>query len=402
MKYNFDEVINRRNTNCMKWDGEEWIRNMGITDRFDEETISAYTADMDFRCPGPVIDAVVKVAEEGIYGYSYLKSEHPYYDAVVNWFSRYGWEIRKEEICAIQGTLNGIGKSVSRFTKPGENVIIFTPVYGVFSMVIQGSGKGVARCRLLYRDDGYATIDFELFEKLAARKENTAVLFCNPQNPGGRIWSREELAQVADICKRYQLYLLSDEVHCDLVRCGLQYCPMGIVAGDYEKLIVFTSPNKTFNIAGFQVCNVVIPDEKTRKAFMEDVGFSFVSQFGIAACQAAYEEGAEWLEQVKAYIDGNIDWALEYMKGHLPKVICWRPEATYCLWMDFRAYGLHEKELTEKIMKKANVILEGGIMFDPDGGDGYMRICMPSARSTIKEAFRRIGTVFAEESAYER
>ncbi len=398
MKYDFDKIIDRRNTNCMKWDGAQWLEKMGITDRFDEDTISVYTADMDFQCPQPVIDAVVNVAKQGIYGYSFLKSDHSYFESVCKWFARYGWTIRKEEICAIQGTLNGIGTAIGRFTKPGENVIIFTPVYGVFGAVIEGAGRGVSRCQLIYEEDGYTTIDFVKFEMLAAKAENTAVLFCNPQNPSGRIWSREELDKVVEICRKYDLYLLSDEVHCDLVRTGLVYCPMALSAGDYEKLLVFTAPNKTFNIAGFQVCNVVIPNETVRGQFRECMGFSFVSQFGIAACQAAYNEGQEWLEQVKEYIDANIDWVLSFMKENLSKVRCWRPEATYCLWMDFSAYGLTAEELEHKIMKEANVILEGGTMFDPEGGQAFMRICLPSAKSVIQEAYYRIARALNKEA----
>ncbi len=398
MRYNFDEVIDRRNTNSMKWDGAEWLKMMGITDHFDEETISLFTADMDFRCPKPVVDAVTRVAEEGIYGYSYLKPEHAYYDAVVSWFAAYGWEIRREEICAIQGTLNGIAKAIGCFTKPGEQVIIFTPVYGVFPSVIEGAGRSTARCPLTYDEDGYTSIDFELFERMAARKENTAVLFCNPQNPTGKIWSREELSRLVDICKKYRLTLISDEVHCDLVRSGLSYQPVGAVAGNYDKVLIFTAPNKTFNMAGMQVCNVVVPDEAVRRRFMDAVGFSFISQFGIVACQAAYEEGGEWLEQVKAYIDANIDWAMEFLKRQLPKVRCVRPEATYCLWMDFGAYGLSEKELADKIMREANVILEGGDMFDPGRGQTYLRICLPSSRSVIEEAFQRIEAVMKKGS----
>lgn len=397
MRYDFDTVVDRRNTNCMKWDGADWLKTMGITDRFDEDTISVYTADMDFRCPQPVIDAVQRVAARGIYGYSYLDSKHSYYDSVAAWFARYGWNVRREEICAVQGTLSAIGTAIRTFTAPGENVIILTPVYGVFRMVIQSTGRGVAYCRLRSDESGYTTVDFDLLEELAARKENTAVLFCNPQNPTGRIWSRDELRRVVEICRRHDLWLFSDEVHCDLVRCGLQYNPMGVAAAGYEKLLVFTAPNKTFNMAGFQVCNVMIPNDTTRARFQEAVGFSFISQFGIAACQVAYDEGGEWLEQVKDYIDGTIDWAIAYMREHMPRVKCWRPEATYCLWMDFGAYGLGERELARRVMKVANVILEGGAMFDPEGGQQFMRICLPSSRTVIQEAYRRIAAVLEED-----
>lgn len=390
MKYNFDEVVNRRNTNCMKWDGGELLKQMGITNRFDEETISVFTADMDFKCPPEVIKAVKEVAEFGVYGYPYLKKDSPYYDIVINWFKKYNWNIQREEIVPIQGTLDGIQKAIRLFTKAGDGVIIFTPVYGVFQMVIEGGERTVVRCQLKYDESGRTSIDFEKFEQLAKEASNTAVLFCNPQNPSGVIWSEEELKHVVEICRKYDLLLISDEVHCDLTRMGLTYHPMATCIGGYDKFFAFTAPNKTFNIAGFQVCNVVVPDEKVREQFATLYSFHSPSQFGIVACMAAYGKSADWLEELRTYIDGNMDWALEFMKEHLPKVKCLRPEATYCLWMNFEEYGYSETELFERIMNKANVALKAGSAFDPDGGQQYMRICMPSARSEIQTAFQRM------------
>ena len=390
MKYNFDEVVNRRNTNCMKWDGGELLKEMGITNCFDEKTISVFTADMDFKCPPEVIKAVKEVAEFGIYGYSYLKKDSSYYDIVMNWFKKYNWNIQKEEIVPIQGTLDGIQKAIRLFTKAGDGVIIFTPVYGVFQMVIEGGERTVVRCQLKYDESGRTTIDFEKFEQLAKEVSNTAAIFCNPQNPSGVIWSEEELKKVVKICRKYDLLLISDEVHCDLTRMGFTYYPMATCTDGYEKFFAFTAPNKTFNIAGFQVCNVVVPDDKVREQFAALYSFHSPSQFGIAACMAAYGKSEEWLEELRTYIDGSIDWALEFMKEHMPKVKCLRPEATYCLWMNFEEYGYSETELFDRIMNKANVALEAGSAFDPEAGQQYMRICMPSARSEIQTAFRRI------------
>ena len=394
MTYNFDEVINRRNTNCMKWDGGELLKEMGITDRFDADTISAFTADMDFRCPPKVVDAVVETAKFGIYGYPYLKKDSPYYDIVRNWFRRYNWNIKNEEIVPIQGTLDGIRNAIRLYTNTGDGVIIFTPVYGVFQMVIEGGERQVVRCRLLYGEDGRTSIDFNRFESLAKDPSNRAVLFCNPQNPSGVIWTEDELRRVVEICRKYDLLLISDEVHCDLTRMEYSYNPMALYVDGYEKFFAFTAPNKTFNMAGFQVCNVIIPDEKVRGRFAALYAFHSPSQFGIAACMAAYGESEDWLTELRKYIDGNMDWALAFMKEQMPKAKCFRPEATYCLWMNFEEYGFDEQELYHRIMNQANVALEAGSAFDPDGGQQYMRICMPSARSEIQAAFERIAEAF--------
>ncbi len=395
MTYNFDEVINRRNTNCMKWDGGELLEKMGITDRFDDDTISAFTADMDFLCPPKVVHAVVETAKFGIYGYPYLKKDSSYYDIVGNWFQKYNWNIRREEIVPIQGTLDGIQKAIRLYTNAGDGVVIFTPVYGVFQMVIESAERKVVRCRLLYGDDGRTSIDFDRFETLAKDSSNRAVLFCNPQNPSGVIWTEEELRHVAEICRKYNLLLISDEVHCDLTRMEYTYTPMALCVDGYEKFLAFTAPNKTFNIAGFQVCNVIIPDEKVREQFAALYAFHSPSQFGIAATMAAYGESEDWLMELRKYIDGNIDWALQFMKEKMPRAKCFRPEATYCLWMNFEKYGYKEEELYHRIMTQANVALEAGCAFDPDGGQQYMRICMPSARSEIQTAFERIAEALA-------
>jgi cystathionine beta-lyase len=390
MKYDFDTVVDRRNTNCMKWDAGEFLQSIGITGRFDEDTISAFTADMDFRCAQPIVDAVTEVARFGVYGYPHLKADSEYYDIVAKWFEQYEWKIEKEEIVAIQGTLDGIQKAIQLFTDPGEGVIIFTPVYGVFRNIIEGGRRIPVNCRLLYEESGRTVIDYEAFEALAQKDENTAVLFCNPQNPSGNIWCREELDRVVEICKKYNLLLISDEVHCDLTRVGIRYTPMAVCAKDHAKFLAFTAPNKTFNIAGLQVCNVVVPDAEVRKDFAALYAFHSPSQFGIAACMAAYEKSTDWLNQLRQYIDESMDWAINFMREYMPKVKCWRPEATYCLWLNFEAYGYDEQELCRRIMTDANVALEAGAAFDPEGGQQYMRICMPSAKSVIQEAFKRI------------
>ncbi len=390
MKYDFDEIIERRNTNCMKWDGEEFVRDVGVEAHFDDDTISVFTADMDFRCPEPVIKAVTEVAQFGVYGYPYIDSNNKYYDSVIRWFSKYGWNIKKSELLSMQGTLGGISTAIRTFTDIGERVIILTPVYGVFQFTIRSAGRDIVMCHLKRDDKEYYTIDFGELERLAKDEKNTALLFCNPHNPVGRVWTENELKKVVEICKKYDLLLISDEVHCDLTRIGISYNPMGKYTDGHAKSLIFTAPNKTFNVAGFQVCNVVVPDEQVCAKFKQEVGFSHISQFGAAACEAAYNEGEEWLEQLREYLDDTIDWALQYMRNRMPKVKCGRPEATYCLWMDFSEYHYEMEELVDRISNKANVILEEGFMFDPDQGHQFMRICVPSSRKVIQEAFERI------------
>lgn len=395
MNYNFDAKIERKDTYSAKWDGFPMFKAIGISERVDENTLPLFTADMDFQCPDSVKEEILKTAEHNLYGYTTL---HPsmggrYYKAVKSWFQRrYHWNINQEEIVYVDGTISAIRHAILAFTKQNDGVIINRPIYPPFTKVIQETGRKVVNNALINKD-GYYEFDFEDFERKAAFPETTCFLLCSPHNPTGRIWKDEELIRLYEICKRHQVLIVSDEVHCDLTRSEMIYHPIATLV-DGENLIACTAANKTFNIAGLKATNVIIKNEILRKKYQEQIGMIFLSPFTIAATVGAYNGGEEWLEQLKKYLDCSFDWVLNFIHRRLPKVKCICPESTYVLWMDFREYGLSDEEIHKKIYVDANVVLEDGIKFDPENGKGFQRICLSTRLELIQEAFERIAREF--------
>jgi cysteine-S-conjugate beta-lyase len=398
LKYNFDEVIERHGTFCVKWDYAEFLKTYGITERFDEETIPVFTADMDFRCAQPISDALRKLVEHNVYGYTAVFPQGiglKYYEAITRWFERrHHWTILPEEIIYINGTVEAVKLAIEALTEKGEGVLINRPIYSPFALVIQKTGRVVVNSQLCNNNnDGYYTIDFDDFEAKAADPQTKLFILCNPHNPTGRIWTDEELIRMADICRKHCVSIVADEIHGDLIRKGMEFHPLVSAAGS-KGILTCTAVNKTFNLAGLHATNVVIQDPDLRKRFKDYIGWIMPNPFTVAAVIAAYNEGEEWLEQLLEYLDGNIDWVLDFLKNRMPKVKCFRPEGTYILWMDFRGYGLSAKEIHQKIYIDANVVLEGGVMFDPHHSNGFERICVPTRRALLQEAFERIALQF--------
>jgi cysteine-S-conjugate beta-lyase len=396
VKYDFDEVVDRKGTFSMKWDYAEFLKTYGITERFDADTIPVHIADMDFRCAQPISDALKKVAEHNIYGYTHVFPYSiglKYYEAIVRWFKkRHHWTIRPEEIVYVNGTVEAVKLAIQAFTEKGEGVLINRPIYSPFASVIQKTGRVVVNSQLL-NNNGYYTIDFEDFEAKAAVPKTKLFILCNPHNPTGRIWTDEELTRMTAICKKHGVLMVADEIHGDLIRKDLVFHPLTSVV-DPTGILTCTAVNKTFNLAGLHATNVVIQDPKLRAQFVDSIGWVAPNPFTVAAVIAAYNEGEEWLEQLRDYLDGNIDWVLDFLKKRMPQVKCFRPEGTYIMWMDFRDYGLSAQEIHRRIYLEANVVLEGGALFDPDHGDGFERICVPSPRSVLETVFERIARQF--------
>lgn len=396
MKYNFDEIIDRKDTFSLKWDYAEFLKTYGITERFDEETIPVHTADMDFRCAQPISDALKKLAEHNIYGYTAVfpyGAGLKYYEAIIRWFKkRHDWAIRPEEIVYVNGTVEAVKLAIQAFTEKGSGVLINRPIYSPFAMVIQKAGRVVVNSQLR-NNNGYYTIDFEDFEAKAADTKTRLFILCHPHNPTGRIWTDEELTRMAAICKKHGVIILADEIHGDLIRKDLEFHPLASVA-DPKDILTCTAVNKTFNLAGLHATNVVIQDLNLRMKFVDSIGWITPNPFTVAAVIAAYNEGEEWLEQLREYLDGNIDWVLDFLKKKMPDVKCFRPEGTYIMWMDFRGYGLSTQEIHRKIYMDANVVLEGGALFDPDCGGGFERVCVPAPRAVLEEVFERIARQF--------
>jgi cysteine-S-conjugate beta-lyase len=394
MKYNFDEIVNRRGTYSVKWDGGEFIKRAGLTKRYDEETLPLFTADMDLPVPQPLLDALHKTVDNRIFGYSIFPNE--YYEAIQYWFKkRHDWEIKKEEIIYSPGTVHALNIAVRAFTEPGDGVIIQRPVYPPFTRAIEGNGRQVVNNALICDDEGYYSIDFKDFEAKAKEEKTKLFILCNPHNPIGRVFNREELKKLADICVQNGVLIIADEIHGDLIRRNQTFIPIAKATDNNNHIITCTAINKTFNVAGLHCTNVIIPNQAHKKTFSKEMGMQMASPFTISALIAVYNEGEDWLEQLKEYIDGTMEFVQRFLAEKMPKVKVRIPEGTYVMWMDFSAYGISPKEVHDRIYNKANVILEDGSMFG-DEGVNYQRICIPSPRPMIKEAFERIAREFEE------
>lgn len=392
MQYNFDEVINRRGTASLKWDSGELLKTFGITERFDEETISLFVADMDFACPEPLLRALHERVDTRIFGYSMHASAPEYFTAIQDWFQRrHNWRIDQGSIVYSPGTVEALDAAVRAYAKPGEGVIIQRPVYGPFTQVIERNHRTLIN-NALVDNDGYYTIDFADFEAKAKEPQNKLFILCSPHNPVGRVWTPDELRQMAEICLANDVVLVADEIHGDLVRKGYTHHPIRTIVDD-ERLISCTAINKTFNVAGLHCSNIIIDDATMRRQFTDVLGFKAPSPFTISALIAAYTECEDWLTQLNAYIDGNFAFLEEFLRKEMPQVRLRQPEGTYIGWLDFRGYGLEPAEVHRRIYQQANVVLEDGGIFGSEG-TGYQRICLPSPRSIIQEALERIADQF--------
>ncbi|MEH7180384.1 MalY/PatB family protein [Neobacillus vireti] len=395
MKYNFDEIVNRRGTYSIKWDGGQIIKDIGLTERYDEDTIPLFTADMDLPVPQPLIEALHKTVDHRIFGYSVFPDE--YFKAVQHWFKkRHDWEFKKEDIIYSPGTVHALNVAVRAFTKPGDGIIIQRPVYPPFTSSIEANGRTVVNNALKSNEEGYYSIDFEDFEQKAKDESTKMFILCNPHNPTGRIFNTDELRKLADICVKNDVLIIADEIHGDIVRRNQTFIPIAKAAEEHAKHIVtFTAINKTFNLAGLHCTNVIIPNPELRQTFNGVMGMHLPSPFTVSALISVYHDGEEWLEQLKEYIDGTMEWAVEFLAEKMPKVKVRIPEGTYIMWMDLSGYGISPDEVHDRIYNKANVLLEDGKMFGEEGLQ-YQRICIPSPRPMIKEAFARIAREFED------
>ena len=394
MHYDFDRVIDRHGTYAVKWSG---VQLFGPNVHFNQDTIPMMIADMDLPCPQPVIDAMHRVADHGMYGYSSHICDPQYNTSLCRWFlDRHGWKIRPGEVLHSHGTFDALTHVALMKTRPGEGVILMNPVYGHFSQDVVKWGRQAVFCHLLSDNEGYYTIDYAKLEALAADPNNSLLIFCNPHNPVGRVWTAEEIAKVADICEKHSVFVISDEVHCDHLRAGVHFTPYLTACGDKGNAISLVGINKSFNMAGLSCSNAVIQDEDLRREVLENYPMVMPSPFAIAGHIAAYTEGDEWMDQVCAYIDGNIRWALDFFAREMPKVKVGCPEGTYFLWLDFRGYGLSDEEVHKRIYQDANVFLQDGTVHDPEAGHCFQRMCVPCARSVLETACRRIRDAFSD------
>ncbi len=387
MTYDFDSIVDRSHTYSFKKDC--------LPEGAPADCLSFWVADMDFPCADPIIQALHDRIDRKIYGYTSYENEDVY-AAVTGWFKKhYNWEIDKSSISFSPGVVPAFSFLIMALTEPGDGVIIQRPVYYPFTKKIENNGRKVINNPLIYENGTYR-MDYEDLEQKLQDPKNKGILFCSPHNPVGRVWSRDELRQMVDLCKKYGKWIISDEIHCDLVRKGITHHPLLTVAPDYqEQIIACTAPSKTFNLAGMQISNIIIPNPEYKKKFdfiLDDRFGLMATPLGIAAVLAAYTQGEEWLEQVKDYIDSNIDFVREYVRENLPEAKYIESQGTYLVWLDLRAYCQDEKKLEFMMHNHAKVALDEGYIFG-DEGKGFERINVASPRSMIVDCMNRIKSV---------
>lgn len=407
--YDFDRPIDRRHdarSYSQKWSCSEALaKRLGVKEITDNH-IALFTADMDLRCAQPILDALHATVDHGIFGYSTLDGCSAYTDAIHGWFERHDrWDVDCDLMSLSAGTVKALDVCVQAFTKPGDGIIIQRPVYPPFMHVVEDNDRMILNNQLIRHTakdpegDLYYSIDFDNLEELAARPEAKMLILCNPHNPVGRVWSVEELERMAQICMKHDVLIVADEIHGDLVCEGITMHHMAQVAPE-ARVITCTAVNKTFNLAGLAATNVFFSNAQDKACFEKIRGFVEPNPFAISAVIAAYNEGDDWYEQVKAYIEANFDTVIAYFADHLPDVGVRRPEGTYILWFDFEArcrkLGIDGAELHRRIYDEAQVLLQDGSNFDPDGGEFFQRMCVPTPRTMLLDACERIARVLAE------
>ena len=378
--YDFDKVIDRHGTNCLKFDFAKERGKNG-------DELSLWVADMDFQVAKPITDALQAQVNHGIYGYSEVKSD--YFDIVKNWFKdNFDWEIKKGSLVKTPGVVYAIAMAVKAFTKEGEAVIIQQPVYYPFSEMIIANNRKLINSPLVIKDGRYE-IDFEDFEKKIVENNVKLFILCSPHNPVGRVWSVEELKRIGDICIKHDVVIFSDEIHADFVYEPNKHHVFASLGESYAaNSVIATAPSKSFNIAGLQVSNIFIENKKLRDAFRNEIvksGYSQLNTMGLVAARAAYESGQEWLDTVREYIKGNLDFLRDYLKENIPQVKLIEPEGTYLVWVDRRELGLTEEEREDLIVNKAKLWIDSGAMFGVDG-EGFERFNIACPRSYLKQA----------------
>ncbi len=389
--YNFDEVIDRQHTNAMNTDGfRDYIFHADETMTFpykDEEFIRMWVADMEFATPDVVIDGMRERLDKRIFGYTRV-FEKSYYDAFHAWCERrYGWSFPRKELVMSNGIIPALYELVEYICKPDEKVLFLTPSYAYFKYAAEFNKRDYICSDLRYADGRYS-VDFEDFAAKAAQEKNTLLILCNPHNPSGRVWTKEELEKLAGIIEENHLWVISDEIHCDLLRGNQRHIPLGKVMPEYQRLITCMAPSKTFNLAGMMISNVIIRDEELRATWLNR-HYNFDNPLSIAAAQAAYEKGELWLEELQAYLDENFRFVEEYLKEHLPKAKYQPSEATYLAWVDLSDYFEPDENLPLFFAYKAGVLLEGGNMF-VQNSDGFIRLNLACPRATLAEGLKRI------------
>lgn len=385
----FDTVIDRKGTRSLKYD-------FAVRRGKPKDVLPLWVADMDFQTSSYITDALEDMVKHGVFGYS--ESEEHYFEAVQNWMERhYNWHVKESWMTKTPGIVFALAMAVKAYTQENDAVLIQPPVYYPFKEVVEDNHRRLVNNTLVLGGDGTYTIDYEDFEKKIIEENVKLFILCNPHNPVGRVWTREELERLGEICLKHGVFVVSDEIHADFV-FERKHTVFSEVKEAYRDIsMICTSPSKTFNIAGLQISNIFISNPEKATAFRRQVaaaGYSQVGLPGLVACEAAYRHGDEWLEGVLAYIKANAEFTRAYLQEHLSRVKMAKLEGTYLVWLDFRDYGLTDKELDEKIFNQAGLWLDSGAVFGKCG-EGFQRINIACPRKTLQQALDRLIDVFA-------
>ena len=383
----FDKIVDRRNTRCLKYD-------FAVERHMPADVLPLWVADMDFETSSYIEDALIERAKHAIYGYSEAKT--PYFEILKKWMQKHhDWDIQRKWLIKTPGVVFALAMAVKAYTEPGDAVLIQQPVYYPFSEVIKDNGRNVVSNTLYLGEDNRYHIDFEDFEQKIVDNQIKLFLLCNPHNPVGRVWTKEELTRLGDICVKHHVTVVSDEIHEDFVFKG-KHQVFANIKKEYEEITVTcTAPSKTFNIASLMISNILIPNPELKRKFkhqMDAAGISQLNVLGLVACEAAYEHGEEWYQAMKNYVKENIEFVKQYVEKQLPGVNMVEHEGTYLVWLDFRGTGLSVEELDDKIINQAKLWLDSGKIFG-SCGEGFQRINVACPRKVLEEAMERIKRV---------
>lgn len=388
--YNFDKIINRKGTNCLKYD-------YAVERGKPADVLPLWVADMDFTVSEEITKSLHAAVDHGIYGYTQPKDA--YYNAITNWMEKnHNWKTKREWIMKTPGVVFALGAAVKAFTKPGDAVLIQNPVYYPFTNIIRDNDRRVIDNTLVYEKrvtEGKSqySIDYEDFERKIVQENIKLFILCNPHNPVGRVWNREELQYLGEICLRHHVIVVSDEIHNDFVYPGFEHTVFANVDPRFaEFTVTCTAPSKTFNLAGLQISNIFISNETLREAFQKEIdktGYDEPNALGAVACEAAYRGGQEWLDQLRAYLLENLNFLRAYLQEKIPQIYLVEPEGTYLVWLDCSELGISGKELDQFIVEKAGLWLDGGAMFGPSGAD-FQRVNIACPRATLELALDKL------------
>lgn len=383
MKYNFDQPINRVQTSSTKWDGAEGVFG-------EKDLLPFWIADMDFQTSPAVIEALVERAAHGIFGYN--KASASYYEAVIEWMKkRHQWEIDKEWLVFCPGVVVALSSIIQTFTEQGDAVIIQPPVYYPFKSMIVRNGRQVIYNELKIENGRYE-MDFEDFKKKITPNVKILIL-CNPHNPGGRVWTKDELTELGRICIENNVLVVSDDIHHDLVYEGHSYTPFASISEQFaDYSITCTAPSKTFNMAGLQMANIIVKNKQLRNALNLTLGrqaLKAVNTFGLVATEVAYQQGGEWLEELLKYLQQNIEYLTAFIGKHIPTIHVMKPEATYLIWLDCRELDVDIRKLHHFLIQEEKVAFNLGNMYGV-GGEGFIRINVACTRATLEEGLNRL------------